>query len=163
MSAAPSVCECRFCGEAFEPSGIKNHQTWCDQNPRKGVPVEQQKEHGLLTDADADGAETTGDDTEQAHPDQEANPSGVSLPPRSSPPESNNSGDKSDHDPTECPECGSSNTATSREARQAVAEQTDLSAGLRATFDATERYCNDCWSVWGGELAEPHRLQEVDR
>ena len=172
MSSAPSVCECRFCGEPFEPSGIKNHETHCDANPNPGVPVEQQKKLGIYeepgeeivaetereADADAGGAD----------PDQRASVTdgGATLPPRDTLPSSDKSpgaGESVSQAPEKCPKCGSTDTVPAHAAREKFAEELgeEMPAGLRATLDAGEEYCNGCFSVFGGRYDEPWPIQRA--
>ena len=163
MSAAPSVCPCRWCGEKYEPAGITNHETHCPESPHPGVPVEKQKELGIYEEPDESKA--AGDDPAAPaddHPDQRsASTDGGRLPPREELPQ----GDSSpDHDPEpdhRCPSCESDDTIPSHDARELFRERMEsVPDGLITTMDATDRYCNQCFTVWGGELDEPHRITE---
>lgn len=151
--SAPRFAPCRFCGEHFRPSGIKNHETHCDQNPNPGVPVGKQQELGIL-----DSSEESEEHDGGTHRDQTETPAvGNSLPPREETPDPDKSNSKAQV--TSCPSCGSNDTMPSHQAREAFETHLDeIPSGLRVTMDATDLYCNDCWSVWGGELDEPHSI-----
>lgn len=157
MSSAPRV-PCRFCEGKYEPSGITNHETYCSENPNEGVPVEKQRDLGILPDADVDDVDADDDaDTDDAVTD-----GGNELPERETlpadEPESPETTESIGNSHS-CPECGSSNTITAFQARQEFEKRlSTFPDGLRTTLDATNRYCNECFSVWGGELSEPHQI-----
>lgn len=158
--SAPSACPCRFCDETFTPAGITNHQTHCDENPNPGVPVEKQKELGLLEDSSNEGKPTPDPD-----PDQRVASDG-GLPTREVLPDGNNDGGASTDSsaseaPSQCPGCSSSETMPAHEARRQYQKHLEtVPSALLATFDACERYCNECFAVYGGELGEPWRITE---
>lgn len=157
--SAPEACTCRFCGESYTPAGIKNHERWCDDHPEKGMDPDRAEELGLLDQ------ETTGAETPDADPHQRDN-SGDGLPSRTelpagdnsytTPKESENGGEKG----LNCPGCGSTDVITTDEAlREFRARLERVPKGLEQTLEATDQYCNDCYSVSGGALAEPFDLE----
>lgn len=158
--SAPEACPCRFCGGRFQPSGIVNHETHCDASPNTGVPVEQQKELGIFEDTSQERTAAESD------PDQRASDGGqVSLPPKQTLPGADNTNDDNSAAQVldKCPQCGSRDTIPAHEAREYFVQELDeMPAGLRATLDAAEKYCNDCFSVYGGRFDEPWPLQEAD-
>jgi hypothetical protein len=153
--SAPAVCSCRFCGEEYEPAGITNHETYCEENPNSGVPVEKQKELGIFdepnsSDLTADPSSETEATPERANPDQEASTDGGTLPPREKLPGTNKD------EPKRCPNCKSDDIMPAHEAREAFKEELGgIPDELRTTLDAAEHYCNECWYVSGGELGSP--------
>lgn len=154
--SAPEACTCRFCGESYTPAGIKNHERWCDDHPEKGMDPDRAEELGLLDQ------ETAGAETPDADPHQRDNPGG--LPSRSTLP----APDKNSHslntgasNGSQCPGCGSTDVISSAEALQQFRARLDrVPKGLEQTLEATDRYCNECYSVSGGALAEPFDLEK---
>lgn len=137
----------------YTSRGIKNHEKHCNENPYPGVHPSDAPELFDEEQGDAPGG---------ADPDQRAVHDGGSLPARQSlPDEVKNSGDGSDQDTTECPACSSSDTIPAHEARSGFQrEMNPAPQDLLATLDAVERYCNECYSVYGGELSEPFDITE---
>jgi len=158
--SAPEMCPCRFCGEKYTPAGIKNHERWCDDHPEQGMDPDRAEELGLLEDSETAGA----DESPSADPHQRDNP-GERLPSRQELPHEDNSysnpnrGETVSQGGENCPGCGSTDVIT---AEQALAEfrdrLEDVPDGLVVTLEASERYCNECYSVSGGALSEPFDL-----
>lgn len=156
--SAPECCDCRFCGESFGPDGITNHETWCDENPNRGTPVEKQKELGILEASD-EPSDVEAPSPSAADPDQRvASTDGGELPPR----DKLAAVDKTTGDgPSGCKNCGSDDVIPAHEARKGFKHELgELPDELRATLDAVEKYCNDCWHVYGGELDEAYAICE---
>lgn len=166
MSAPRNVCECRFCGDTFGPDGITNHETFCDENPNSGVPVEKQKELGILPDEYTETGDEPGQTPRAAEPDPDQRAEAAAdggLPPRRSPTTDKSSRESgSSEESSTCPNCGSQDHIPAFRARKGFENEleTPLPDELRATLDAVERYCNGCWHVWGGELDNPYPIME---
>jgi len=156
----PQLCDCYWCDDSFTAAGVANHEQYCDDNPHPGISVQQQKELGLLDDET--GATDTG-----TNPHQEADEGAGTLPPRSE----LGSADKSQrhaisHDGPvenkECPVCDSTDTMDSTDAlAEYRAEEDEPLPGAVLAFKLSDRYCNDCFSLWGDEFNEPAPLQEA--
>lgn len=166
MSSNTKVCTCRWgCGEGpFGPDGITNHETFCDENPNHGVPVEKQKELGIFPDELKSGGKP-GETTESVEPDPDQRASatdGGSLPPRRTrSPDKKGRGSEENPEKSDCPNCGSSEHIPTEEAVQGFqSELSEMPDALRLTLEATRRYCNNCWNVWGDELENPHPIME---
>lgn len=157
--SAPKSCPCQFCGENFTAAGIKNHERACDENPHSGVHPDDAPQ---LFEQDS-SAEPSAGGRPSADPDQSVEQPDA-LPSRDTLPAGNKSSSslKSKVSGTsDCPNCGSSDTLPAHEARQKFAARMDPAPDeLLATFDATERYCCDCFAVWGGELSDPWPITE---
>lgn len=147
-------CTCRYCGESFSSAGIKNHETWCDQNPRQGVPPDQQ-----------DGA-AVDPDTEREAPDTDTNPyqeetaGAGTLPEREIIDKPNkDTRDTTRQTPDECPNCGSTDTMAASRARKEY-ERADAATAppVVLAYRLSERYCNECYCVWGDEYPDPTRI-----
>jgi hypothetical protein len=151
---------CRYCGEKFSPAGITNHETYCDGNPHVGVSPAQQNELGL-----SEGGEEPDTGTD---PHQEADADAGLLPPRDTLTPDNKDTPKvradgsTEEASVECPVCGSDDTMASRDARRDYErEETNPLAGVVLAFNLSERYCQDCYQLWGDEFPEPVPLDEA--
>ena len=156
----PEACPCRWCDEKYTAAGIERHEQYCDENPTPGITYEQQVELGLLGDGKG-GTTDTG-----TNPHQEAEVGDGGLPPRSSVEASNKvsqtvRADGSDES-SECPACGGENTLDSSDARSEYEQQEENpAAGVVLAFNLSERYCEDCFTLWGDEFREPVGLSEA--
>lgn len=161
---APELSECRYCGESFTAAGIQNHETWCDQNPHPGISPAQQKELGL-TDQNEGRDTDTDTDTHQ-----DVGSGGGALPSRTTLQGSGKvtgsvtamADGSTEEVPVECPLCGSDDTMASADARREYESETkEPIAGVVLAFQLSERYCNDCFALWGDEMPEPVPLDEA--
>lgn len=154
MSSArqePTACSCQFCGVGYTPAGIKNHEKYCDENPHNGVHPDDAPE--LFEDE-------RGESTPRADPDQRASTDGSGLPDRKEL-ASEDKATRNGHESRTCVSCGSSDVIPAHQARKEYEQRLDdMPDSLRSTFDATERYCNSCFSVSGGDLDEPYCIVE---
>lgn len=162
MSSAPAACQCRYCGEEFTAAGIGNHEKYCDENPHPGISPAQQQELGLEESSEA-GEPDTG-----TNPYQEEADSAGTLPPR----DTLSASDKStqsvradgstDQVDTDCPLCGDSDTMPSADARREYeSDQEEPAAAVVLAFQLSERYCNECFALYGDEFPEPVPLDEA--
>lgn len=145
------VCTCRFCGDQFTPSGITNHETYCSENPEKGVDPDRAEELGLLdSNSGSDNAD---------HPDPDQRDSGdASLPNR----QVLSSGNKDASQLSGCPRCSSTNTTTAQVAANTYRDEVEApNRDVLTIMDSAERYCNECFSLWGGDLDRVTPLREV--
>jgi len=153
---------CRYCGESFTAAGIQNHETWCDENPNPGISPRQQEELGLTDQETGDGTDTITD------PHQEVGSGDGGLPPRSTlsgggkvrqPVRTDGSTDEVS---VECPLCESDDTMHSSDARREYeTEKEEPIPGVVLAYKLSERYCNDCYALWGDEFPEPTPLDEA--
>lgn len=159
MNRNVEAAECRYCGESFTAAGIQNHERYCDENPHPGISPEQQQELGLSSEGEPD----TG-----TNPDQEEVRGGGTLPPR----EQLSGSDKgtrsvmadgsTEQVSVECPLCDSEDTTASHDARREYEQQEDTPApAVVLAFRLSERYCEECFALWGDEFPEPIPLQEA--
>lgn len=136
---------CQFCEEKFAPSGIRNHEQWCDENPQPGVPPSLQE--------DLEGAQT---------PDQESPgplPPASTLAPSEGGTESHSS--SASEAPTECPECSSTARISGDEALDKYRSSVDSPrSDVCLAFVRADWYCPDCFAV-GGVVDEPHELDAL--
>lgn len=160
-------CTCRFCGERFRPSGIKNHETWCDSNPHAGVHPDIAP--SLFDERSAAAQESVAGSDRDPDPDQ--SDQSASLPDR----EVLSNGSKSPanrrnaRDPAEpgekCRYCSSRETVPAEVARREYVERTaEPLQPVLDLFNAGARYCNACFAVFGGSLDHAiHVAEVVDR
>ena len=156
MSATGAICECRFCGEGFTPQGIRNHETYCEQNPHKGVPPSKLEEHGFLDDTEPESE--TGADGDGADPDQESE-GPVDLPPR----ETLESSKNTTGAPPECANCGSNNVVPAAKAREKYQRENPNSTipELLLAFNRADQYCNECYALDGETYDRPVTIPEL--
>lgn len=159
---APEASTCRYCGESFTAAGIQNHETWCDENPHPGLSPAQQRELGLGEQEDGSAPDTGTD------PHQEVAHGDGALPPRETLASENKvtrslmADWSTDEVPVECPVCGSTDTLASADARRDYErEEEQPLAGVVLAFQLSERYCQDCYALWGDEFPEPTPLDEA--
>lgn len=152
--AEPKPCSCRFCADQFTSAGIKNHETWCDENPNSGV-------HPDDAPALFDGAAAQESDfgSEQSDPDPDQSAEGASLPDRNVLSGRNKSDPKA---PQKCPHCSSRHTVESEQALDEVRDRVpDPDPAILQLLESAEKYCNECFACYGGELEHSTLLSEV--
>lgn len=145
--AAQAVCSCEFCGGSFTARGIKNHERHCSENPHKGVHPD---DHPDLF-ADAQDTHEAGESPQDANPHQESN-AGGRLPERDTLPEAvKETG--SGRETSDCPNCGGSDVIPADQAREKLSSLLDSVPGwVTEALGRAARYCNNCYSVSGGDL-----------
>lgn len=156
------ICECRFCGrDNLTPQGHKSHETYCDENPNKGIPYDKQEELGVLEGTGSSESKEAPPD--HPNPDQSVSDS-ATLPSVETLSPSKKQGEPATDggEPDECPLCG----ADVLDAGEAKAEYTSqvekpnpkaVLAYKLADWTCTAR---DCGAVWGDDK-EPVTMEKV--
>jgi hypothetical protein len=160
MTGQP-VMECRFCGrDDLTPQGHKSHETYCDENPNRGIPYDKQDELDLL--------ESKEEAVEPDHPNPDqsvSDESGSGLPSVEK-----LSGSKStraaatDGGSESCPVCGTEEVTAAKEAKEdyiGAVEHPNPKAVL--AYELAESACREpeCSALWGPKYDEPLTMREV--
>lgn len=153
----PKACRCRFCGDGFTPAGIKNHEKYCSENPHKGAhPDDHPQIYEESASATRSEAGSDGD------PDPDQSDGDASLPDRSVLTGADKTDSSSSDRSPMCPNCNGEDLTTASAARKKYVEEIDQpNPAVMHVLEAAHRYCNRCYTVWGGAIDEPTPLREV--
>jgi hypothetical protein len=143
---------CDHCGGAYTAQGIDRHEEYCKGDLDDDHDPDQLPDELLGPQFDSFGS---GDNS--------------GLPPRRDLPgpstdssADNSSQSTADSSGPTCVRCGSQDVVDASDARSKYQEVHDRPQDeVLTVFASAERYCNDCFAVWGGKFDGPFRLDEL--
>lgn len=152
--------DCRFCDrDDLTPQGHKSHETYCEENPNRGISYDKQAEMDLLDEKQ----EAT--EPERPNPDQSVSGTDSGLPSVET-----LSGGKSEPKPVtdggepSCPICEGDDVLDAGEQKEAYIGEVDHpNARAVLAYNLAEWTCADpdCAALWGDKYDEPLTMKEV--